>query len=322
MKFKPKHLLLLLTIFALQCTFSQTPEKVIVFKEDPHNLYNFEPTDTTSLFYLKLVPKVKPTACLVILPSSGELVESVMAQITLHKLAVQKGMLVVFPSINWGTNTFNEEHKFLDVIFKQIVAQYKIPKDKFIIGGFSGGGMISLSYAEKANREPGATYIVPRAVFALDPPVDYAHLYHHAKRDVERNFSEPAVNEGKWIMESYKKEFGGSPEEFPEEYLKYSIYSHSDPNGGNARYLLNTPLRIYTEPDIEWQMKNRHRDAYDMNSTDLSAMVNLLQTKGNKNAQLIVTHNRGYRPDGTRHPHSWSIMDSKACLDWIVLQLK
>ena len=140
MKFKPKHLLLLLTIFALQCTFSQTPEKVIVFKEDPHNLYNFEPTDTTSLFYLKLVPKVKPTACLVILPSSGELVESVMAQITLHKLAVQKGMLVVFPSINWGTNTFNEEHKFLDVIFKQIVAQYKIPKDKFIIGGFFNGG--------------------------------------------------------------------------------------------------------------------------------------------------------------------------------------
>lgn len=69
-------------------------------------------------------------------------------------------------------------------------------------------------------------------------------------------------------------------------------------------------------------MKNRHRDAYDMNSTDLSAMVNLLQTKGNKKAQLIVTHKKGYRPDGTRHPHSWSIMDSKACLDWIVLQLK
>nr|WP_322624344.1 hypothetical protein [uncultured Flavobacterium sp.] len=319
---KLKHLLPLLTILTLQFSFAQTPQKVVVATEDPYNLYNFEPTDTTSLFYLKLVPKTKPNACLVILPSSGELVESVMAQITLHKLALKKGMLVVFPSINWGTNKFDEEHKLLDVIFKQVAEQYSIPKDRFVIGGFSGGAMISLSYAEKAHREPGATYITPKAVFALDPPVDYAHLYHHAKRDVERNFSEPAVNEGHWIMDSYKEDFGGSPEEVPAQYVKYSIYSHNEPDGGNAKFLLTTPLRIYTEPDIEWQLTNRHRDAYDMNSTDISAMVNLLQTKGNDKVSLIVTHNKGYRPNGMRHPHSWSIMDSKTCLDWILQQLK
>lgn len=312
------------TVFAMLCTtaFAQSPQKVVVANEDPYNLYNFDTPDSTSLFYIKFVPKVKPIACLVILPSSGELIESVLAQITLHKLAVKNNILVVFPSINWGTNKFTEEHKLLDTIFKQIVEQYKIPKDRFIIGGFSGGAMVSLTYAEKANQATGNTYIIPRAVFALDPPLDFVHLYHHAKRDVERNFSVPAVNEGHWIMDSYKTEFGGSPEEVPSEYIKYSIYSHSEPDGGNAKYLLNTPLRIYTEPDIEWQLKNRHRDAYDMNSTDISAMINLLQSKGNNRAELIVTHNKGYRPDGTRHPHSWSIMDSKECLDWILKQLK
>lgn len=308
-------------LFFYGFTNGQTVEKVVVFKQDLYNLYNFEPTDTASLFYLKLVPKIKPIGCLVIMPSSGELVENVMRQITLHKLAVDKGLLVIFPSINWGTNTFIEEHKFLDTIFKQVVQQYKIPKTKFILGGLSGGGMVSLTYTEKANKGKDSTFLVPKAVFALDPPLDFAHLYSHAKRDVERNFSEVAVNEGHWLMDNYRAEFGGTPDEVPAQYIKYSIYSQSEKDGGNAKYLLKTPVRIYTEPGIEWQIKNRHRDLYDLNCTDISAMINLLQMQGNEKAEIIVTHDKGVRLDGTRHPHSWSIMDSKSCLTWILKQL-
>lgn len=312
------------TLFLLlSClTFGQTAEKVVVFNQDPHNLYNFEPTDTTTLFYIKFVPKTKPIGCLVILPSSGELVENVIRQITLHELAVQKGFLVVFPSINWGTINFTEEQEYLDTIFRQVVEQYKIPKDKFVLGGFSGGGMVSLAYAEKSNKDKESTFINPKAIFALDPPLDLAHLYNHAKRDVERNFSEPAVNEGHWLMDKYRTAFGGTPEEVPAEYIKYSIYSYSENDGGNAKYLLNTPLRIYTEPGIEWQIKNRHRDLYDLNCTDISAMINLLQIQGNKNAEIVVTHDKGVRLDGTKHPHSWSIMDAQDCLTWILKQLK
>lgn len=190
------------------------------------------------------------------------------------------------------------------------------------MGGLSGGGMVSLTYAEKANRDKDSTFIKPKAVFALDPPLDFAHLYNHAKRDVERNFSELAVNEGHWLMDMYITEFGGTPEEVPAEYIKYSIYSNSEKDGGNAKYLLNTPLIIYTEPGIEWQIKNRHRDLYDLNCTDISAMINLLQMQGNKNAEIVVTHDKGIRLDGTKHPHSWSIMNSKECLTWILKQLK
>ena len=59
-------------------TFGQTAEKVTVFNQDPYNLYNFELTDTTNLFYIKFAPKIKPIGCLVILPASGELIEEVM----------------------------------------------------------------------------------------------------------------------------------------------------------------------------------------------------------------------------------------------------
>lgn len=304
------------------CSSEKKPDKVIVSRTDPYNLYYYEQTDTSTLFYLKLVPKTKPVGCLVILPSTGEFVEDVMKQITLHKLAVEKGFLVIFPSINYGTNKFIEEHTFLDTVFKQVVEQYQVPKDRFFLGGLSGGGMVSLTYAEKANRDPASTYLVPRAVFALDPPLDCVSLYHHGKRDVERNFSEPAVNEGKWIMDMYEKEFGGTPEEKPAEYIKYSIYSRSEKDGGNARYLLKTPLRIYTEPGIEWEIKNKHRDIYDLNCADISAMINMLRMQGNNKAEIVVTHDKGVRLDGTRHPHSWSIMDSKDCLTWILQQLE
>lgn len=310
----------LLISLSLSC-LGQQIERVVVAHEDPFDLYaNFD-KDSTTLFYDKLVPKNKPVGVLVILPGSGERLDDVRKQITLHRLAVQKDLLVIFPSINWGTNRHFAEHQLLDTIFRQIVQQYKVSKDKFVMGGFSGGGMIALTYTEKANKYNDSTFIKPKAVFGVDPPVDYAHLWNHCKKDIERNFSEPAVQESKWIMDSYIKEFGGSPEDYPENYIRYSIFSYSEKDAGNAKDLKNTPVLLYTEPDVLWQMQNRHRDYYDMNCVDIAAMINFLQLQGNKNAQLVTTNNKGRRLDGTRHPHSWSIMDSQQCLNWIMRQL-
>ena len=315
-----KSFIIFLLLLSLD-SFGQKTEKVIVYKQDPYNLYSTNDKDSTTLFYQKLIPKDKPIGVLVILGGSGELVEDVMKQMTLHTLAVQKNMLVIFPSINNGPLKFIPQSQFLDTIFKQIVQQYKIPKDKFIIGGFSGGAMLALTYVEKANKNNDNTFIIPKAIFGIDPPLDYAHLWNHCKNDIERNFSEAAVKEGKWLTKAYIEEFGGSPKDFPQNYIKYSIYSYSQKDGGNAKYLKNTPILLYTEPDILWEMKNRQRDYYDMNCLDISAMINLLQLQGNKDAELIITYNKGKRLSGKRHPHSWSIMDSRQCLTWILKQL-
>ena len=316
-----RFMLIAALIAAPVILLAQVTQKVIVATQDPYNLYWEAGKDSSLLFYNKLVPKNKPVAALIILAGGGETLDEVMKQINLHALAVEKDMLVVLPSINWGTVKKEEEIKFLNTIFEQLVSEYKIPKDKFLLGGFSGGGMLALTYAEQANSGTG-TFLKRRAIFGVDPPVDYAHLWNHCERDVERNFSEPAVSEGKSIMAEYRKEFGGSPEEVPENYIKYSIYSHNQKDGGNAKYLLTTPIRLYTEPGIAWQLQNRHRDLYDLNCTDISAMINLLQSRGNKKAEMIVTHDKGRRLNGQIHPHSWSIMDSKDCLDWILKQLE
>lgn len=71
-----------------------------------------------------------------------------------------------------------------------------------------------------------------------------------------------------------------------------------------------------TEPDILWWMEERGKDYYDINSFDLAAFINDLRLEGNKDARLVVTTGKGYRENGTRHPHSWSIVDIDELVIW------
>jgi len=32
----------------------------------------------------------------------------------------------------------------------------------------------------------------------------------------------------------------------------------------------------------------------------------------------MITYDKGYHPDGTRHPHSWSIVDNKDLIHWFL----
>lgn len=75
---------------------------------------------------------------------------------------------------------------------------------------------------------------------------------------------------------------------------------------------------MYCDPDILWALRERNRDYYDMNAADLSAMINFLNLNGNKEAEFIPALGKGYRLDGTRHPHSWSIVDPVDCLNWVL----
>jgi hypothetical protein len=179
--------------------------------------------------------------------------------------------------------------------------------------------MLAVKYAEIAVRDK-YSYFTPAAIFALDPPLDYEKMYYRLNRDIERNYSEAAVNEA----ENFTKEMItaiGCPDRNRENYLKESMFIYSDKEGGNAKYLMNIPVLIYTEPGIMWQMNNRGRDLYDTNAVSITAMIYLLKLKGHKNAEQIIVNDRGVRPEGFRHPHSWSIMDPEECLNWILKHL-
>ena len=51
-------------------------------------------------------------------------------------------------------------------------------------------------------------------------------------------------------------------------------------------------------------------------------MIRFLMLNGNKNAAFIQALGKGYRVDGTRHPHSWSIVNPAEFIKWILELIK
>lgn len=310
---KYKIIILFLFLTAISCK-GQDFEKVVLKPQDTSNLYTND-GESTELYYLKLIPKGIVKGAIVILPSGGETTQDLLKQITIHQLAVKKGIATIIPSINWGTEDRKVEIQTLNTIFKEVVQKHNIPKENFVLGGLSNGGMISLVYTQNAVKEQ--TYLKPKGVFGLDVPLDKAHFYEYCQREIKRNFSKLGVGEAHWIKNNYDKIYGGSPEAFPEKYIEASIYSNGVKNGGNAKYLKNIPIRMYTDLDVNWLIDKRRRDLYDWNGTDIVAMINDLKLMGNKDASVIITMGKGVKLDGTKHPHSWSIMDNQDCFNWI-----
>lgn len=307
-------LILFLTILVCQ---AQPHERISISKTDPSELY-VNDGDATELFYYQFVPKTNIKGVVVILPSGGEVVENTLKQITLHKIAVEKGIVVIVPSINWGTDNREAEFIVLNKLFREVVETFKIPKDKFIIGGLSSGAMLSLTYAEQAVKNPEKFFLIPKGVFALDAPLDQARFYKYCEREIEKNSFKPAVDEAKWMKNNWDSIYGGSPDEFPEKYIENSIYSFGAKDGGNAKYLKKMPLLMFTDLDTDWLINERQRDLYDWNGIDIISMINQLKIMGNEKAKVIVSQGNGVKLDGTKNPHAWSIMDSEVCLKWIL----
>lgn len=292
--------------------------KVPLSEEDPYSLYINDGQNNTKLYYYKLIPEGKPKGTLTIIPSGGETTEWMVSQISLHQAAADSGLIVIIPSINWGgIGDRNAEISLLDTIFKQVVNEHGVSKDDFILCGLSNGGMISLKYGIQAVKDSN-TYLIPKGIIGLDPPLDFSRVYYSCERVIQRNFWEAGVNESKWLLSEFKTAFGGSPNDFPQKYVDGSIFSFSEENGGNAKYLTNIPIRMYSDLNIDFLVNQRKRDLYDWNGTDVVAFVNQLKINGNENSNVIITQNKGFRPDGSEHPHSWSIMDTKDALNWIL----
>jgi hypothetical protein len=117
-----------------------------------------------------------------------------------------------------------------------------------------------------------------------------------------------------------RRVLGGSPDDQPARYLQMSPFSAFAEAGGQGRLLARVPVRLYTEPDIQWWMTNRKVDYYSMNALDAAGLILQLKLLGNRDAELITTQERGVRPNGERHPHSWSIVDEPELQAWILRQ--
>ena len=82
--------------------------------------------------------------------------------------------------------------------------------------------------------------------------------------------------------------------------------------------LKNSKVRFYTEPDSLWWKENRLTDFEGTNAYAIEQIAKDLKAKNWEQFELIETKNKGYRSNGERHPHSWSIVDMYELIEWIL----
>jgi hypothetical protein len=307
-----KNKLLILTLFISFISYGQRIETVYL-----------NSTDSTTNLYVAVVPEFEQVkSIMVLLDGFGNSPKDVLSQTDIPKYASQQGILTIIPLLKTGPFYFGSDsasQQSLKEIINLVVAKYQLKGKDLFIGGFSIGGTCAVKYSELSVQEK---YLIkPKAVFAIDPPLDWERYYNAAKRVVR--LSNPAqVNEEVFYMiERIEKEMNGTPKTELENYNAHSPYSFSDTTQKAVKNLIKTPIMIISEPDIQWWLKERGYDCSYNNITDHVAMINELQRLGNKNAVLVTTTDKGYRkPDNKRHPHSWSIADPEQIIKWLQSQ--
>lgn len=162
----------------------------------------------------------------------------------------------------------------------------------------------------------------PMAVFSVDAPLDFESWWKRETLNLRRGDPKSQLEESEGILQALRFALGGSPNQFREVYRKRSPLLVSEKDGGNARFLKNVPIRLYTEPDVAWTIENIGRDYYTLNAADQAALTLELRALGNTRAELITTTGKGFRPPGIRNPHSWTIVDEPDLADWITRGLQ
>jgi hypothetical protein len=308
-----KIIILLLTVIISTFSFCQKIETVYLGKKD-----------STTNMYIAVVPQNgQINSFMFLLDGFGNYSpKGLLVQTHLPEYAAGQNILTIIPVLKTGALYFGSDtasQLSLKEMVELVAAKYKLQGKDFYIGGFSIGGTCVIKYAELAiqNNYP----IKPKAVFAVDPPLDWQRFYDAAKRVVRLTSPDKINGEVTYMIDRIRKEMNGTPETALENYYINSPYSFSDTTQRAIKALTKTPIMIISEPDIQWWLNQRGYDYSCINITDQAAMINELQKLGNDKAVLITTTDKGYRkPNNERHPHSWSISDPEQTIKWLKSQ--
>lgn len=306
-----KAILAFLLFVNLIPAVAQNYERIVVDKNDPVTGY-----------YLAVRPQGDIEGLLVLFPGFGQTPESVLPETKLHNVAFSNNILTLI--VPFGNKIYVDPPTISNInrALSDSIKRMHLSSDKFVLGGFSAGGTIAMRYVELCNETPALFPIKPQAVFTIDSPIDLVDLSRYFDRELERNFSDAGMNEARFIQGIMKDELKGTPETNFKNYVFHSPFTRELKQQGNEKYLMNIPVRVYHDVDLVWQLKNRRRSAFDDNVASASELIARLMLAGHEKAELIIAKQPGYRSNGMRHTHSWSIVDEVDCIQWMRQVLK
>ncbi|MCO4294424.1 alpha/beta hydrolase [Solitalea sp. MAHUQ-68] len=276
-----------------------------IIKKDKGKVNNQE----FSFTYIEPTQEIK--GVLLLLPGWGESPQSIYEKTKLPYLLGEKGFVTIVPELRQTLFADDYTISELNAIIKIQSKRYGSNDLNLIVGGLSAGGAIAINYAEYVLKTD--TTIGLKAVFAIDPPLDLNRIYTSAENKIKYNCKNRLIRkEGSFIKNHLLHTLQGSPKENPEEYLKYSVYSANALDGGNAKVLNELPIRLYSEPDLDYVRKTYCDELQyeDINAIDLEKLSKFLANIGNTRSEYITTKGKGF--------HSWNILDPSNCVDWIL----
>jgi len=304
-----------LIIFVLiLCTFiscRQSEEK-----KEPVISDNSEFTKIIKEDYELYIPQEEIKAVLILFGGYPEVAEDIKREFKILDTARQNCIAVILSNFNQKLWLEESEKYQLAKSLQNIIVQNQLPTDNIYIGGFSSGGVVSLLISDFiVSRKQ--FYIDPKGVFIVDSPIDLVALYQSSEKNIKRNFSQTSVEESKWLITTLGDSLG-NPKGDIKNYEDKSVFTLKTDNTSNLRKLKSTKIRLYTEPDTLWWKENRMADYDQTNAFYIKELSKSLNDKGYKNVEYIATKNKGYRASGERHPHSWSIVDKKDLVNWMM----
>lgn len=252
--------------------------------------------------------KVEAKGIVILLPAFGEKPQSIINKSALPRLLTEKGYVTILPEIR--SMLFADQYTLneIDQLIKTQVEKYRVAS--VVIGGLSSGGAIATGYAEYALARGGDSKL--KGLIVIDAPLDLQRIYESAERKIKYSCGGLVMKEGLSIKAQLERDLGGTPANQMAQYSRYSCYLASSPDGGNARYLKEIPIRFYTEPDLDF-VKSKYcanLQFEDINAADLKSINNFLIKTGNKKSEYIATSGKGF--------HSWNIIEPVDCVRWIM----
>lgn len=255
-------------------------------------------------------------AVLILFGGGGATAKDTENEFKITQPALQNNVAVLLMNFNRRLWIEDKDSKALTQLLNDNFKKHNLNTKNVVIGGMSIGGNVALTltnYLLKNN-----TLYKPTGVFIVDSPIDLYGLYQSSIKDIKNpNFSEERLAEPKFIVNYFNDEFGGADNIFT-NIQKVSPFTLKTQNITNIKNLKDIQFNLYIEPDKIWWKDVRNTDFESTNAYSIQQLYKVLKINNWNNVNLIETKNKGYRANGERHPHSWSIVDKNKLMTWIL----
>jgi len=154
--------------------------------------FNFQQKEYDYYEYMKVG---NPNGLLVLFDGGNGNAERLNYESKLPDSAAVHGLLTIAISY---TESYLPEEEYVKIkaCIDNAFARYKIQNKNLYIGGFSNGGSVAIRFTELLVQD-STSQILPKAIFAIDPPLDYIQMYKYCDREIARDCNIPGVDLGK-----------------------------------------------------------------------------------------------------------------------------